>query len=251
MTDFWNVGQAETALMAWVLGSVLINALATNTLWFIKDTYAWFLPYRRWVEEAGRLVYYVGIPYLVLGGWPQGPNRGLLSLGDMGIVGLDGLWSVNRWLQAAGTGLGWGLIVLLFLVLSWVNANRHAGTLRLGFLPVPWWHVLVDLLYLQVHWAFYWGALSLIMGDPYVGTFLGLGLVYLEWGIDPFWRRGWCEQSLAAARWLRTALTLAIAVLFLLSRNLWVCFLAHGALELALRQLGRAPSRRIAADTAR
>lgn len=251
MADLWSIGEAETALMAWVLGSVLINALASNLLWFIKDRDMRPAPSHRWVEEAGRLVYYVGIPYLVLGGWPQGPNRGLFSLGDMGIVGLDALWSVNRWLQAAGTGLGWGLTVLLFLVLSWVNANRHAGTLRLGFSFRPWWQVLLDVLFLQVHWAFYRSALTVVMGDPYAGTFVGLGLVYLEWGLNPFWRQGWREKSLAAVRWMRSSLALAIAVLFFASRNLWVCLLVHAILELALRQLGRQRTRPIAAETVR
>jgi hypothetical protein len=86
------------------------------------------------------------------------------------------------------------------------------------------------------------------LGDPYAGTFVGLGLVYLEWSLDPFWRQGWRDKSLAAARWLRSALVLAIAILFFLSRNLWVCLVAHGLLELALRRLGGERNRRIAAD---
>lgn len=249
MANLWIMGEAETALMTWLLGSVLINVLATNLMWFIEGNDFWRRPYRRWVWEVVRFLYYVGVPYLVLGGWPQDPNRGLLSLGDLGIAGLDAIWPPTRWLQATGAGLGWGLAVLLLLVLSWMNANRHAGNLQLAFSPEPWWYVLVEVLYLQIHWAFYRGALTLVMGDLYAGTFLGLGLVYLEWGLNPFWRQGWGEQSLAAVRWLRAAEALGIAVAFLLSRNLWICLLTHGVLELSLRQFGRERSRRITNDT--
>jgi len=248
VANLWGMGAAGTALMTWLLGSVLVNALVTNALWFIEGSGFWRRSYRRWVWEAARFLYYVGIPYLALGGWPRGPNQGLLSLGDMGMVGFDAAWPVTRWLQAAGAGLGWGLTVLLFLVVSWVSANRHAGDWRLAFSPEPWWYVLVDVLYLQIHWAFYRGALTLALGDLYAGTFLGLGLVYLEWALNPFWRQGWHEQSLAATRWLRTAIAMAIAVAFFLSRNLWVCLFAHGVLEFLLRQLGRERSRRTAGD---
>jgi hypothetical protein len=249
VTDFWGMGAIGTALTAWLLGSVLINILTTNALWFIEGSDFWRRPYRRWAIEAGRLLYCVGIPYLALGGWPQAPNRGLLSLGDMGVASLDAVWPLTRWLQAAGAGLGWGLTVLLFLMLSWVNANRKASAWRFAFYPEPWWRVLVDVLYLQVHWAFYRGALTLVMGDLYAGTFLGLALVYLEWSLNPYWRRGWREESLVAVRWMRAALALSIAVLFFLSRNLWICLLIHGALELALRQLGLKRSRWTSADT--
>lgn len=234
--------------MVWLLGSVSLNALATNALWLIEGSHSWDRFYRSWVWEGARFLYYVGIPYLALGGWPQGPNRGVLSLGDMGIVGLDGVWPVTRWLQAAGAGLGWGLMVLVFLVLSWVAANRHAGERQLAFSPEAWWSVLVDVIYLQIHWAFYRGVLTVVTGDLYAGTFVGLGLVYLEWSSNPFWRQGWREQSVSATRWLRSAMALVIAVAFFLSRNLWICLLVHGVLEFVIRQLGRDHSRRFASD---
>jgi hypothetical protein len=246
--SLWDIGEAGTVLMIWLLGSVSINALATNALRFVEGSHSWQRFYRGWVWEGARFLYFVGIPYLALGGWPQGPNRGLLSLGDMGIVGLDAIWPVTRWLQAAGAGLGWGLTVLVFLVLSWVSANRHAGGRLLSFSARPWWSVLVDVLYLQIHWAFYRGILTLVTGDPYAGTFVGLGLVYLEWLLNPFWRQGWREQSVVATLWLRSAMALVIAVAFFLSRNLWICLLVHGVLEFAMRQLGRGNSRRIASD---
>ena len=251
MADLWGMGEVGTTLAAWLLGSVLMNVLATNAVWFIEGSNFRGRPYRRWLWEVARFLYFVAIPYLVLGGWPQGPNRGLLFLGDLGIVGLDAAWPVTRWLRAAGMGLGWGLTVLLFLLVSWVNVNRHAGKLRLAFPPEPWWYVLLEVLYLQIHWAFYRGALTVVLGDMYAGTFVGLGLIYLEWSLNPFWRQGWREQPIAAVRWMRAAIALASAVAFVLYRNLWICLLIHGVLELSLRQLGREHRWQTSSDTPR
>jgi hypothetical protein len=97
----------------------------------------------------------------------------------------------------------------------------------------------IDALYLQVHWAFYRGALAVELGDVYTGVFLGLGLIYLEWALNPFWQQGWRDKNLAAGQWLRAALALVAAILFLFTRNLWVCLGVHGALELTFHSLGR------------
>ncbi len=58
------------------------------------------------------------------------------------------------------------------------------------------------------------------MQDAYAGVFLGLGLAYLEWSLSPFWRWG---GAWAGGRWLRAALALIVALLFLITRNLWIC----------------------------
>jgi hypothetical protein len=134
-------------------------------------------------------------------------------------------------------GLGWGLAALLVLAIAWAGGNRRAYGLRLSFSPRPWWWILIDVLYLQVHWAFYRGALAVALNDAFVGSFLGLGLIYLEWSLNPFWRQDWRLEAQAATPWLRAALALITAVLFFLSRNLWICLSVHWALEFGLRRL--------------
>lgn len=240
MGDRLASAYAASPLIFWLWGSVLVYVLSTNLLWLGRNLNLWRSPYRRWLVQAGRLLFYLGIPYLVLGGWPRQPYQGLLSLGDLGIVGLDERWTVSRWLQAAGIGVGWGLFALLILALAWAGANRRGGGSRLRFSPRPWWAVLVDVLYLEVHWAFYRGALAVALDDVYVGVFAGLGFVYLEWGLNPFWRQGWREKGQAAALWLRAALALVIALLFLLTHNFWICLAVHCLLEFAFWQLGSA-----------
>lgn len=236
MLALWAKAHVNSPLMLWIWGSVLVYAVASNALWFTRDSRR--SPHLPASLNAGRFVFYLVIPYLALGGWPRRPYQGLLSLEDMGIVGLGGRWPLSRWLEAAGTGLGWALVTALILVLAWAYANRRAHGLRLRFPSRTWWSILIDVLYLEVHWAFYRGALAVALDDVYAGIFGSLALIYLEWSLNPFWRQGWRQESQAATCWLRGAMVLVIALLFFLSRNLWICLLVHCLLELSLRQLG-------------
>ena len=265
--DHWAWSDPISSLWFWIAGTVLVYAVATNLLWLVHRRgitpiwkARWDVPrvqprtehptrsrYRRWLVQLGRFLFYLAIPYLVLGGWPRQPYRGLLALEDLGIVGFGGRWPVTRWLEAVGIGLGWGLLTLLVLTLAWYTGevNRRASGMRLRFHPRPWWVILVDVLYLEVHWAFLRGGLAVALESRlagqalYAAVFLTLGLVYLEWSLSPFWRQDWRLEPQAAVRWVRAALVLAVAVLYLLTRNLWVCLAVHWLLELSVRWLGR------------
>jgi hypothetical protein len=230
---------ATSPLLSWVLGSVLVYILATNVLWLTKASGFHRAAYGHWLVQVGRFLFYVGIPYLALGGWPREPYQGLLSLEDMGLVGLNSRWPVTRWLEALGAGTGLGLLASLILIVAWVGANRVTATARLSFPPRSFWVILVDVLYLELHWAYYRGAMAVALDDLYAGVLSGVGLVYLEWGLNPFWRQGWRQRTQVAERWLRAALVLVVAVLFLFTRNVWVCLAVHGLVECTFRWLGR------------
>lgn len=242
LVALWTTVMTTSPLVFWVGGSLLAYVLGANVLWLFRDSLR--RPYARWLMQVGRFSLYLVLPYLALGGWPRQPYQGLLSLEDLGIVGLSEHWPLTRWLEAAGVGLAAVVIAVVILTIAWASANRRDGSTWLLFSASPWWAVLVGVLYLEVHWAFYRGALAVMLGDAYAGTFLGLGLIYLEWSLDPFWRQGWRLGSQAAQRWLRAALVLVITLLFLLTRNLWVCLAAHLLIELSVRQLGRERARR-------
>jgi hypothetical protein len=227
-------------LLFWLVGSVLAYGIGTNIFWLARSKGLHLSPYLPLFVEVPRFLFFLGIPYLALGGWPRRPFQGLLSFKDLGLVGLGLDWPVTRWLGAVGMGLGLGLAALLILALAWKYANRGAGNVRLGFPSRPWGMLLVDGLYQEVHWAFYRGALVVMLNDLYAGVFLGLGLVYLEWSLNPSWRQGWRLGSRAAGQWLRAALALVAALVFLLTRNLWICLGVHWLLELTFWQLGRA-----------
>jgi len=234
------IAALDPTLLYWVGGSILACALATNLAWWLRSRSSLRPVLQDALVQVARFLFYLGIPYLALGGWPRPPFSGLFSLEDLGFPGANLRWSATRWLGAAGTGIWVALAAFLVLLLAWRSASR--GTVRLGFPPRPWWALLIDGFYLQVHWAFYRAGLAVALGDLYTGVFAGLGLVTLEWALDPCWRQGWREQSQAAERWLRAALALVAALLFLLTRNLWVCLGVHWALELAFWRIGRSPA---------
>lgn len=244
VVDLLAGAYASFPLVFWVLGSMALYVLGSHVLWLLRPLdlrrapAVWRAHAGRGLIQVARLGFYLAIPYLALGGWPLGPFQGLLSLADVGLVGFGGSWTVSRWLEAAGTGLGLGLLSLLVLALAWANASRWDGSLRLGFAPQPWWALLVDGLLLEVHWAFYRGALVVALGDLYTGVYWALSLVFLEWTLNPFWRRGWRRADRVAGQWLRAALALASALIFYLTRNLWVCLVVHLALTGAMRQIG-------------
>jgi hypothetical protein len=125
------------------------------------------------------------------------------------------------------------------VVLAWSSASRIGDGISLRFPARPWWLVLLDVMYLEVHWAFYRSALTALLGDLYNGVFLGLALVYAEWALNPAWRRGWRQQSRAAVQWLQATLALLSALVFLLTRNLWVSLVIHALLAFCLSQVGR------------
>ena len=229
--------------LPWVAASLLIYALTAQLVWLSRAWRGWDSLYGRTARQAGRFAFYVGIPYLALGGWPRPPYRGDLAPADLGLVGLNADWPPSRWLGAAGLGLSLGLAAGAVLALAWRSARRAPGGAALSFAPRPWWEVGVGVLYAQVHWAFYRGALALAWGSPYAGVFGGLVPVLVEWALDPRWRWGWRQAGIAAEQWLRAALLLVTALLFLLTRNGWVCLAVHLLIESAFRLVGDSHSR--------
>ena len=225
---------SASPLLLWVIASILAYGAGTSLAWYVRRRDAWRAPYDQWLAEGARFVFYLVVPYLALGGWPRQPYQGLLAPADMGLVGPGPAWPATRWLEAAGTGLGFALLALIVLLVARSQATRATGEDAFGFFSRPWWLLLVDGLYLEVHWAFYRGALVIMLGDLYAGVFWGLGLAFVEWSLNPSWRNGWRQPSRAASIWLRAALALLSALLFLLTRNLWVCLGVHWLLTAIL-----------------
>lgn len=224
-------------LLYWVGASLLACVLITNLAWHLRSRVSLPPAARDALVEVARFLFYLGIPYLALGGWPLPPLSGLLSMEELGLAGVQPRWPATRWLSTAGTGIWLGLGAFLLLLLAWRNARR--GSVRLSFAPRPWWALLIDGLYLEAHWAFYRAGLAVALGDLYTGIFAGLGLVALEAVLDPFWRAGWRGERTAAGRWLRTALAIVSALLFLLTHSLWVCLAVHWVLEPTFWRIGR------------
>lgn len=216
-------------LLFWVLGSFLLYVLVTNAAWVVsrgvKGWPALVSRYCRGLGEAVSALWFVGVPYLALGGWPLPPFSGLLSPADMGIAGLSGDWPVSRWLESAGTGLALGVAAVTALAAAWATANR--GDRRLGLPEHPWWQLPIHGFYREAHWVFYRAGLSAILADVYVGIWAALLLVLIEQGLNPTWRTTWRDPGRAGHPWLALGLALLSTLLFLLTRNLWICIAVH------------------------
>ncbi len=239
--DWLTRAYAASPLALWLLGSVLAYVLVTNLLWWLAPrAYLRSAP-GRMLREMARFLYFVGVPYLALGGWPRRPLQGLLAPEDLGLVplhlpgstALPPAWPLTRWLGAVGTGLSLGLGGLLVLALAWRCADLRLPARPLGAL-------LLDGFYAVAHWAFYQAAQAALLDSVYAGAFLGLGLVYVEWALDPTWREGWRSAPGAARRWLRAALLLVVVLIFYLTQNLWVCLGVYALLALPFWSASRA-----------
>lgn len=237
----------EWPLLFWLAGSVVVYAVASNVGWLLRRWSRWQPPLSSGLEEVSLLLFSLAVPYLAVGGWPRRPLSGLLSLQDLGLVGVQGgAWPVDRWLQAAATGLAMAMAGLVALGLAWANANRHGAGNWLMFPSRPAWQVILHGLYREVHWAFYRGTLAVVVDDVYAGIFGGLALVYLEWSLNPAWRHAWRDPAQAGAPWLAAGLALLSASIFLLTRNLWICLAVHWLVDGTFW----AASRRLAAERA-
>jgi hypothetical protein len=234
-------------LALWVLGSVLIYGLGVNVWQRLRRTSSSRLgrymtpldswPYGPWLPQALRFLYYLCIPYLAL-------SRGVTSPTLMGMWGTD--WSQPGLASELTTGLALGVGTLTLLLWSWrhfllaVRATDHAKpsvpyAFQRKVLAAPWgWGLIVlEVLYFEMHWAFYRGATIRAFGD-YYGVFAGFLLVLAEWGLNPLFRR-----DLSTARRNGEAMTtivtaFSIAVVYYFTANLWLCMAVHLIIQFGL-----------------
>lgn len=189
-----------------------------------------------WAIEVIRFVYYLGLPFLVT-------LNGLLGADLLGLRGtnvVDGrsvqgfLW--EDWVQ----GLGLAVAALMAMVGVWVVrglVSRRAG-LAPGVrgIPGPLWQRLLDVLYYQVHWAFYRSGPILWLEDVYWGTFAGLALVWIEAGLNPAFRWQLRSSETASLPLFQIATAWISALLFLGTQNLWLTTAVHLVLVLLVSE---------------
>lgn len=224
----------------WIAGSLVAYVLIAHAAWLMQRRLG-FGTRAGWLKPVGRAgwwVFRIGLPYLALGGWPM--QRGAIPASAMGWVGSG--WSSWTWFEMAGSGALVGLVVFVGLILVRTYVERALRSRRKP-VPVlepsrlPWWEHLAEIVAIDVHWAFYWAGMAGVLGDSYIGLWAGLGLIYLELALDPFWRRDLGSPDRSHGRWQRAALALGMAMVFWQTRNLWVCITVHWLLEAVLLPL--------------
>ncbi len=229
----------KARLLLWIVGSVALYALAVNFLDYgrrsphtrlgrlVTRLDSW--PHRFWLAQIFRFAYYVGLPFLAL-------IRGTMSPRLLGLSDLD-------WIGGIGAGVPLGLGAFLLLVWGWSHHIRSLGRrnverprlAEVHLLSQPWgWPlILLEIIYLEAHWAFYRSGPLAILGDYYWGVFAGLGVVFIEWATNPKLRRTLGTERQGEILWTGS-LALVIAILFLFTRNLWLCATIHLGLEMGL-----------------
>jgi len=237
----------KVQLIAWVLFSILIYALSTNLLHFLRSVPSgrfvrllkafdsW--PHSIWFFQALRFLYYLCIPYVAL-------TRGLTNTTLMGMWQVH--WFGESWFQglALGTVLGLGLLVLL--VWGWRQYLQAAAGIQQQVLRIPylierrilvtpwgWGLIVLDVLYLEMHWAFYRSATIRMLG-AYYGVFLGFLLIVAEWWLNPEIRRNLSMAHRGGEAVTNTAMALGIAIIYYFTSNLWLCIAIHLTIQFGL-----------------
>jgi hypothetical protein len=245
--------KVESAM--WVSLSIGLYALGVQIAWhyhwprpgrlghWVEAVKGW--PFRNWLLEAVRFLYYLGIPYAAL-------LRGVALPRLMGLTDPD-------WVKGIGLGVALGVGTLSLLALIWWWYAR-----AIAALPMPTWErwgsglrfdgstngwvLLREVIYLQTHWALYRSATILLLDDYYAGTFLGFLLVTLEWSINPAWRADLSSPGQSVNVLVRWSMAFAMAIIFLFVRNLWVLVPIHWGIEIASHRLLAGFSQRISAQ---
>jgi hypothetical protein len=231
-------------LMLWVLGSVLIYGLGIN-IWqrlrrtpssrltrYVTALDSWH--HGLWLSQALRFLYYLCIPYLAL-------SRGVTSPILMGMWGTD--WFQPQWASELALGLALGVGTLALLVWSWRHfllvvhetdqVTPYAFQRRILAAPWGWGLIVLEVLYLEMHWAFYRGAAIRAFGD-YYGVFGGFLLVLAEWGLNPQFRRDLSTARRDGEAMTTVVTAFCIGVVYYFTANLWLCMAVHLIIQFGL-----------------
>jgi len=174
-----------------------------------------------------RLLYYAGVPYAAI----------MLGAADfpahLGLARLD-------WPASVGRGVALGLAVFAGLAgITWYSV-RSLRQIRCEAPPPgarPAWTVGLDAFFQEAHWAFYRLPGILLAGDFLFGTFIGAGLAILERVASPRWRLKASSPETALEAWQSIALLVGMSLVFYFTRNFFVLWAAHAALDWGNRRM--------------
>lgn len=234
--------------LLWIAVSLLLYALGSNMAWLarklrvrpIRRLLRWWRDQRLrpLVHGALRLFYYLGVPYVAL-------LRGVIGPRSVGLLPV-------AWEDAARWAVGIGGGALLLWGMIWWGYARALPPRPMVTIPQSlleraqtraslwgWPLLLLDVLLLEAHWAFYRAGPLLLLGDWYSGVALGTVLVLLESYSHPAIRHGLRRPDQADDILLAAALIVVMAVVFLYTRSFWICLAVHFWLEIALLAMER------------
>jgi hypothetical protein len=263
----WFVGLGyEAQLATWLVASVFIYAIASQVAWHSQwvvfpsppspeavadgpsheedldgepEKRHWLEqlqehPLVPWLEELLRFVYFLGIPFMaIISGWLGADLLGIRGTEWMAGQSVQGfLW--EDWVRGLALVTATILGVAVAWLVSRLIARKSGLTAATQGVPDPLWRQLLDVFYLQLHWAFYRSGPILWLDDLYWGAMIGLGLVLLEMSLNPaFW---WTLKSpeTAGPPLFRLAMAWVSTLLFITTHNLWLTAGAHLVLTILI-----------------
>jgi hypothetical protein len=179
--------------------------------------------------EIMRLIYYIGIPFAAL-------YVGWIDLRSMGLGVLD--WA---------DGVRWAIVILLaswlLLMAIWLPYLRATGDVyATPETQASFPRRLVELVYMQAHWAFYRAAaiifLQTSISDPlYWGTVVGLGLTSLEAIAAPQVRNRLTRIGAADGIVWNFGQAIINSLGFVVTRNVLLLVVIHFLLDLTVPHL--------------
>lgn len=239
-------GDPRAMSAGFLLASVLLYVLGANAAWHYRfapggefSQYLRRFAHSNWARalyEVWRLVYYVGLPYVAL-------YLGWVDLRAMGLGFLD--WA---------KGLRWAIVLALatwsLLMFVWVPYLRATSKIpvRLNLEWQTWSRRVVEVVFMQAHWAFYRAACILLLATSfpdasavYWGTCAGIVLIVLEAWADPRVRRHIAQLGEGEAALWSAGQAVINGVGFILTRNVWLLALVQIGLEFGVPHLRTAP----------
>ena len=223
----------------WLGVSIALAVLAAWVKWFLRPTsgerVAWQQHWhlwagRPWAIELTRLLYYLGLPAVVLL-W-----RGALTERGLGLQPFP--WSPTNhamsnwtdWMRDLGWAGGIALATALIIFLSKRQLMRLRPTNLTRHRDVG--VAFREAIYQQSHWAFYRAPFVLLWGTE-VGSWAGLLPLLLENTLNPLTWKELVTPERRQDLWLNGILLIASTLLYLQTQNLWCALLV----DLALRWL--------------
>jgi hypothetical protein len=241
--------------LLWVLGSFAFAVIATN-----GTRLAMRIRWRGRAASSGDtwgslrpLVWLLTALFLFLppiAAW----RTGALSPYLMGLSELD-------WVDTLVSSGGLALVCGGIIVFGWLIYRHNLPARPRALRPAQPWLAPVDAALLQWHWAFYragaigWLVLAAELKSTgptrflapfaeqplYWGSWLGMILVAVEWGLNPFARealigsRHSADHAPAAELTvIRMALAVSTTALFVVTRNFWLALVCHVVVETAI-----------------
>lgn len=232
--------------IVWLVASLILAIAAGSAAWLAVrrrvDVVAFGHGLTTAIGWSVTALFHLLPPFLAL-------RYGVLSTRDLGLTGID-------WQRTLSGGLMLAVLIAGGMLAGWLVYRRSLpqGAAEIGLprlLAVV--RAPIDALLHQWHWSFYrslaaawlvslplrapdWAplgyAVDVIHSNPiYWGAWLGIAAIGVEWALNPFNRASFKRPRVREIVLRRAALAVATTGLFIVTRNLWLCWAAHLAVE--------------------